>query len=105
MRETIKLVQIEPEELVGLINNCVQGIFDDFVKGLPKNNPDEILTPFQVCELLQIDNSTLWRWSEKGKVQPYGIGGRRYYKKDELLNCLIPLSNSKLKFNNLNQVA
>lgn len=91
MRETIKLVQIDPEELVGLINNCVQSIFDNFVKGLPTNNPDELLTPSQVCELLHIDNSTLWRWAEKGKVQPYGIAGRRYYKKSELMNCLIPL--------------
>jgi hypothetical protein len=91
MMQTIKLVQIDPEELVGLINNCVQSIFDDFVKGLPKNNPDELLTPSQVCEFLQIDNSTLWRWADKGKVQPYGISGRRYYKKNELMNCLIPL--------------
>lgn len=89
--QTIKLVQIDPEELVGLINNCVQSIFDDFVKGLPKNNPDELLTPSQVCDFLQIDNSTLWRWAEKGKVQPYGIVGRRYYKKSELMNCLTPL--------------
>ncbi|MNT26390.1 Helix-turn-helix domain protein [compost metagenome] len=99
-------MQIDPEELVGLINNCVQSIFDDFVKGLPTNNPDEILTPSQVCELLQIDNSTLWRWSQKGKVKVYGIQSRRYYKKNELMNCLIPLSNPKLlKLNNLNQVA
>lgn len=89
--QTIKLVQIDPEELVGLINNCLQSIFDDFVKGLPKNNPDELLTPSQVCEFLQIDNSTLWRWAEKGKVQPYGIVGSRYYKKSELMNCLVPL--------------
>ena len=91
MRETIRLVQIDPEELVGLINNCVQSIFDDFVKGLPSSNSDELLTPTQVCEFLQIDNSTLWRWADKGKVQPYGIAGRRYYKKNELMSCLIPL--------------
>jgi hypothetical protein len=91
MMQTIKLVQIDPEELVGLINNCVQSIFDDFVKGLPSNNPDELLTPGQVCEFFQIDNTTLWRWAAKGKVKPYGISGKRYYKKSELMNCLIPL--------------
>ncbi len=91
MSKAIQLVQIEPEELVGLINKSVQGLLNDFVKGLPSNNPDELLTPSQVCELLHIDNSTLWRWAEKGKVQAYGIGGRRYYKKRELLQCLIPI--------------
>lgn len=89
--QTIKLVQIDPEELVGLINNCVQSIFNDFVKGLPSNNPDELLTPGQVCEFFQIDSTTLWRWAAKGKVKPYGISGKRYYKKSELMNCLIPL--------------
>lgn len=89
--KSIQILEINPEELVGLINKSVQSLFNDFVKGLPKNNPDEILTPYQVCEFLQIDNSTLWRWADKGKVQPYGIGSRRYYKKAELLECLKPL--------------
>lgn len=106
MSKAIQLVQIDPEELVGLINKSVQSLFNDFIKGLPTNNPDELLTPCQVCELLQIDNSTLWRWAEKGKIQPYGIGGRRYYKRNELMNSLIPLRNPNLlKLNNLNPAA
>lgn len=106
MSKTIQLVQIEPEELVGLINKSVQSLFNDFVKGLPTNNPDELLTPCQVCELLQIDNSTLWRWAESGKVQSYGIGSRRYYKKNELINSLIPLRNPNLiRVNNINKLA
>lgn len=55
------------------------------------HNPDELLTREQTCEFLQIDSSTLWHWTNKGKVTAYGIGNRRYYKKAELLECLKPL--------------
>lgn len=55
------------------------------------SNPDELLTREQTCQLLQIDSSTLWAWTNKGKVIAYGIANRRYYKKSELLASLIPL--------------
>jgi hypothetical protein len=55
------------------------------------HNTDELLTREQTCDYLQIDSSTLWHWTNKGKVIAYGIGNRRYYKKAELLECLIPL--------------
>jgi hypothetical protein len=55
------------------------------------HNPDELLTREQTCNFLQIDSSTLWHWTNKGKVIAYGIGNRRYYKKAEILECLTPL--------------
>lgn len=54
--------------------------------------PDELLTREQTCKLLQIDSSTLWHWTNKGKVTAYGIANRRYYKKTELLECLKPVN-------------
>lgn len=103
MSKTIQLVQIDPEELVELINTSVKNLFNDFLKEITINNSDELLTPPQVCDLLQIDNSTLWRWGQKGKVKTYGISGRRYYKKNELLESLVPVNNSSaLKLNNFN---
>lgn len=55
----------------------------------PTHNPDELLTREQMCNFLQIDSSTLWHWTNKGKVKAYGIRNRRYYKKAELMECLI----------------
>ncbi|MEJ6623895.1 MAG: helix-turn-helix domain-containing protein, partial [Flavobacteriaceae bacterium] len=45
--------------------------------------------------LLKVDPSTLWRWTNKGKVTAYGIGSRRFYKKEELLSSLIKLTHKK----------
>jgi len=106
MSKTIQLVQIDPQELLGLITENFKSLLVDFRKNLPTNVQDELLTPEQVCQMLHIDNSTLWRWAKNGKVKPYGIGNRRYYKKVEIMESLIPLNSSKLiKFINLNNVA
>ena len=71
-----------------LIKDGVKGLLIDFKKELNTHNPDELLTRDETCKFLQIDSSTLWHWTNKGKVKAYGIGNRRYYKKAELLESL-----------------
>ncbi len=57
----------------------------------------ELLTREQTADLLHITLTTLWRWTKQGKLKSYGIGGRIYYKTDEVLNnALIPLNNKKV---------
>lgn len=53
-----------------------------------KDDPDQLLTREETCKFLKIDSSTLWAWTNKGKVKAYGIGSRRYYKRSELLESL-----------------
>lgn len=88
---TLQFIQTTPEALVELIKQGVKSQLEDFKKGFNTHNPDELLTREQTCELLQIDSSTLWHWTKKGKVKAYGIGNRRYYKKAELIESLILL--------------
>ena len=92
MTTSILLQNVSTEDLKDLIKESVKSQLDDFAKELKVYNPDELLTREQTCEFLQIDSSTLWHWTNKGKVTAYGIGGnRRYYKKAELLESLKPL--------------
>ncbi|HRO09826.1 MAG: helix-turn-helix domain-containing protein [Bacteroidia bacterium] len=91
MITSILLQNVSPETLTELIKEGVKSQLDNFKKDLQTYNPDELLTREQTCEFLQIDSSTLWHWTNKGKVSAYGIGNRRYYKKAELLECLKPL--------------
>ena len=53
---------------------------------------EELLTREEASELLKIDLSTLWRWTNKGQVIAYGIGKRVFDKKEELLNSLIKIN-------------
>lgn len=91
MTNSILLQNVSPEALAELIKAGIKSQLDDFKKDLQIHNADELLTREQTCEFLQIDSSTLWHWTNKSKVIAYGIGNRRYYKKAELLDCLIPL--------------
>lgn len=91
MRTEIKLIQLQPEELQGLITQSVNEALNAVMQNLQPCSDAELLTRKQACDFLQIDSSTLWEWTKKGKVQAYGTGGRRYYKKSELLNALVPL--------------
>tara|TARA_B100000787_G_C16056662_1_gene233682 strand:+ start:371 stop:661 length:291 start_codon:yes stop_codon:yes gene_type:complete len=95
MEHSILLQNLNQEDLIQLIKEGVKGQLKDFKKEISTHNLDELLTRNETCKYLQIDSSTLWHWTNKGKVVAYGIGNRRYYKKVELLKCLIPLKNKK----------
>lgn len=46
--------------------------------------PTEYLTRSEVCDLLQIDLSTLHRWRKEGIIAGYGIANRVYFKRNEI---------------------
>lgn len=52
-----------------------------------ENNPD-LITPKEAADLLKVSQVTLWRYEKQGKVKCYGIGGRRLYKRSEIINSL-----------------
>lgn len=92
--KSLQFIQTTPEQLVKLISDGVKIQLKEFQKELSSQTTnDELLTRTQTCELLQIDSSTLWHWTNKGKVKAYGISNRRYYKRSEILGSLIQLKS------------
>jgi hypothetical protein len=85
----IQFIQTTPNQLAELIDEKVKislsALRDEL---LNKNSNDELLTRTQACEFLQIEQTTLYHWTNAGKVIAYGIGNRRYYKRSELLDSL-----------------
>jgi hypothetical protein len=41
-------------------------------------------SPKRVCEILDVDASTLWRWNKRGYLCPAEVGGKRRYKMSEV---------------------
>ena len=41
-------------------------------------------SPKKVCEILDVDASTLWRWNKKGYLCHTEVGGKRRYKMSEV---------------------
>lgn len=91
MEKSILLHCITPEELKQLIKEVLQEELIDFKKKLDLQTSDVLLTRSETCEYLKIDSSTLWSWTKRGKIPCFGIGARRYYKKDDLLKSLVIL--------------
>lgn len=86
---SILLQTLTIEQLHQLIGTSVRDGIQELQKEfLTKNNSEELLTRAETCTFLKINSSTLWAWTNKKKVQVYGIEARRYYKKSELLECL-----------------
>lgn len=85
----ILLETLTVEQLQQLIGTSVKNGIQEFQKQLQtKDNSEELLSRDETCQFLKIDSSTLWAWTNNGKVKAYGIGARRYYKRSELMDCL-----------------
>lgn len=90
--DTVQFIQTTPQQLADLITEGVKIQLQEFKKNLHSQQAnDDLLTRSETCKFLSIDSSTLWAYTNKGKVKAYGIGNRRYYKRNELLECLKPL--------------
>lgn len=48
----------------------------------------ELLNREEVCKMLSINKTTLWKYTKMGKLKSYGIGNRVLYKRNEVLECL-----------------
>lgn len=88
-KNAILLQELTVEQLQQLISTSVKNGIQELLKELQsKIDDDELLTREETCQFLKIDSSTLWAWTNKKKVNAYGIGARRYYKKSELMQSL-----------------
>lgn len=49
---------------------------------------NELLTRLEVCKLLSINKTTLWKHTKSGKLKSLGLGNRVYYMKSEVLEAV-----------------
>jgi excisionase family DNA binding protein len=57
----------------------------------PKQPENDLLTRDEVCKLLSINKTSLWKHTKTGKLKSYGIGNRVFYKRSEVLEAVKPL--------------
>jgi hypothetical protein len=85
----ILLQNLSVDQLQQLIGTTVRNSIVELQKQIQTQSDNEaLMTREETCQFLKVDSSTLWAWTNQGKVKAYGIGARRYYKKSELLECL-----------------
>jgi hypothetical protein len=94
-QESTVLIGINAEQILTQFNVLKQEIIE--LKSLIKENqpttpPEEtiLMTRDAVAKFFKINISTVRNWSKSGILQPYYTGDRVYFKRDEILNALIP---------------
>lgn len=81
----IQFIGTTPAELVSEIKSAIiPELREELSKEFQPKQPTEYLTRAEVCELLKVDLSTLYRWTKSQKLTAYGIGNRVYYKRSEI---------------------
>jgi excisionase family DNA binding protein len=98
MQKSIILEQINLEQLESLISIAVnKGIALVSSQTTTTENPNELLTRKEVCELLHITLPTLHDWTKEGVIIGYRINTRVRYKKSEVLATLQKVSQLKYR--------
>lgn len=94
MTKATILHEVSPEQITSLFEGIKKELADLKANFQPKQ-PTEYLTRNEVSELLKCDLSTLHNWVKKGKINPYGIGNRIYFKRSEIENAIVNLGKKK----------
>ena len=87
----ITIIQSSSKELEDAIAKRFQTEIEKLKKHFQPKEHDEFMTRHEVADFLKCDISTIHNWTTKGKLIPYGIGNRVYYKRSEVLKSLIQL--------------
>lgn len=84
----IFLQGIELQELVDALYPLMQ------LKQVEQPIPDnDLMTRKEVCALLSINFSTLWKHTKAGKLRSFGIGNRVFYSRKQVLEAVKPINS------------
>ncbi len=89
---TIQFIEYTPEQLQADIYSIIQKALADSADETSKEASKEMLTRKEVADLFKVNLSTIHNWCKKGKLKPYGIGNRVYFRRSEVESSLRPLT-------------
>ncbi len=75
--------------------SAIRDQLSNLQKNFAPKEPTEYLTRREVASLLKCDLSTVHNWTKSGRLIPYGLGNRVYYKRSEVETALVSLSIKK----------
>jgi hypothetical protein len=76
------------EQLLSLFEG-IRNQLNELKQNYEPKIPIELLSRHELTLFLKCDLSTIHNWTKKGKLKPYGIGNRVYYKRSEVEASLI----------------
>ena len=87
MNSQIFLNGITLEQLAEALKPLLQSVSSE------QQTENVLLTREEVCKLLTINKTSLWKHTKSGRLKSYGIGNRVFYKRNEVLDSITPLNH------------
>jgi len=91
MIDRIVLLSIPIEELKEIIGEVVEEKLREFSSNLSHKMPPEkeFLKRQEVCQMLQVNSVTLWRYAREGRLKQYRVGRKVFFLSEEVRDALI----------------
>jgi len=94
--QQIAITQLTPQDLKQLIKEAVQQELSSLTDSLSNTEVDRLNSREKTAkDILDVDLSTLHRWTQQGKVKAHAIGNRIYYKDSSIEEALIEIVPKK----------
>ena len=94
--QQIAITQLTPQDLKQLIKEVVQQELSSLTDSLSNTKIDCLNSREKTAkDILDVDLSTLHRWTQQGKIKAHAIGNRIYYKDSSIEEALIVISPKK----------
>ncbi len=77
-------ITIRRNELIEFGNYLIQSAKRELEQAVISDKAETYPNREQVCGILNVDQSTLWRWAKRGYLVPVEIGGKRRYKMSDV---------------------
>lgn len=84
MSESIQFVGVSPEDY----RDQLKSDFKSLLEGAKSKEPVDYLTRYDIAKLFSISLPTVHNWTNQGILKSYQIGGRVYYKSNEVESAL-----------------
>ncbi len=87
---TIQFIGTNPTDLITeLKNSLIPELTAQLSAQFQPKEPTEFLTRNEVCAMLKINLSTLYRWCKDGTLSSFGIGNRVYFLRSHIEEVLM----------------
>ncbi|HLF50927.1 helix-turn-helix domain-containing protein [Flavobacterium sp.] len=92
MNTPIFLNGITLEQLAEVLAPLLQAQISQLQQPVKVEPENDLITRKQVCALLSINFTTLWKHTKSGKLKSFGIGNRVFYSKIQVLEAVKPIN-------------
>ncbi|MBE7172690.1 MAG: hypothetical protein INR73_19080 [Williamsia sp.] len=86
MKDNDFLHSIPLDEFLAKIKSTVISSVEEVLKNSSKSEYPELFTPAQVAAYFRVTKQTVNNWSKDGVLNKIYVGGKPYYKRDEILS-------------------